>query len=113
MTDLELNQQVLCARGWDVEPLSFRDELLAYKLPKSLVLYQAHTPAQIEGVLVVQTGKRVQCEPSVASKILLLGRRNDEREEVLIRQDGAHGVNPRPSVGPHRGEKAQPYAMLV
>lgn len=111
--DQELEEAVVVAhrRGRDVGPLG--DEPIRHRRPEGIRAHHHRPAGDGQRILVVRGREAVEREASVADQVAALGRRDDEREQPSVVHDRAHRVHPRPTVGPHRGQHAEPHTELV
>jgi len=68
---------------------------------------------EVEGILVLGAGKRVEGVASFAAKVATLRRRNDERKQAILDKQRAHRVDPRPAVGAHGRQERETDPKLV
>ncbi|MBV9447958.1 MAG: hypothetical protein JO345_18905 [Streptosporangiaceae bacterium] len=54
----------------------------------------------------------MQRVPPVAAQVLLLRAGHYQDMQARVADDRAHGMHPRPAVGPHSGQESQAYADL-
>ena len=111
--DMELEEVLLLTRRWRREIGTLVGELPCQPVAGLGMRDVAGHPAQVEGVLVVFEGEGMHSVTSVAVKVFLLWRRDNERVQPRLAEQRTHRVQPWSAVGAHRGEEGQAYAEVV
>jgi hypothetical protein len=109
----EVEQDVGVGRRLDLEPRAFVDELLRKLRAHGPIVYERCAASHIESIFVIGARKRVHSELTVAAKILLLQRGDDEGIHGILGEQRAHGMDAGPAVISDRSEEGKANPVLV
>ena len=111
--EVEFEQDVRGVGLGHADLRTFVYELLRKPVANLALLDDVGPACEVEGVLVVLAREGVHRKAAIPKKVLLLGRRDDESKQALSSDQGAHRVEPRPTVAPDRCQERKPNSVLI
>jgi hypothetical protein len=111
--DTELEELVSGQVGGGRMLPSLVEELGLQLASSSVAVNQPRAAGEVERVLVVLGGKRVQGIARIAYEVRPLGRREEEGEEPFVSDKRADRVHPGATVAPHGSEEGEADSVLV
>jgi hypothetical protein len=111
--DVELEQRIVVRWQSHANRRTLGNELSRERGAATVVGNEFCTTSHVERILIRGGWKRMERVRTASFQAELFRRRNDEREQAVVRDQRAHRVNPRAPISSDGCEKPKPYSVLI